>query len=66
MKLAVVDNEGRILVEWPTPADAHADIADHVAAAVTTGRFHRAKREATLAAAIRSHLLELQQQTSRL
>lgn len=65
MKLAVLDNEGNVLVTFPDAAGAHADIGDAVAAAVFPGRFDKSKRDKT-ATAIRTYLAGLQQQTVRL
>lgn len=63
MRLAIVDNEGTVLLTWPTAAEAHADIADQLAAAVHP---KRKRRRAKLAGQVRQHLLELQQHTIRL
>lgn len=65
MKLAVIDASGSVLLEWPTTAEAHCDLADLFAARLHPSRF-RSKKRAKVAAELRLHLLDLQAQTIRL
>ena len=65
--LAIVDRDQKVLLVWPTPADAHRDLADQLAAAVHPGTGRREeKRRTQLAVQIRAHILELQTQTVNL
>lgn len=67
MRLAVIDHDGKVLLAWPTVADAHDDLADLLAERLADGEKRLGKRTAVeLAAVVRAHLLELQQQTVRL
>lgn len=65
MRLAIIDPHDNVLLSWPTVADAHADLADQVAARLVPSRFRKGRR-ARVAAEIRTHLLELQAETIRL
>lgn len=60
--LAIVDRAGNIRLVWPTVADAHVDLADLTAAKLHP-RKRQGRRRRKTAAAIRTHLLELQQET---
>lgn len=65
MRLAVIDPHGNVLICWPAVHDAHADLADLLAARAHPGRLST-RRRARLTAHIREHLLELQEETRRL
>jgi hypothetical protein len=49
MRLAVIDSNGQVLISWPTTADAHADIADQIAATLHPSRLGARKRAKTAA-----------------
>lgn len=65
MRLAIIDPHDNVIIAWPTVEDAHADIADQVAANVAPRRW-QVRRRARIAAAIRDHILELQRELVRL
>ncbi len=65
MRLAIIDQYDTVLIAWPTTAEAHADIADKLAAELHPGRFRQGARTRT-ALALRNQLIELQRETRRL
>lgn len=65
MRLAIIDAHDNVLLSWPTVESAHRDIADQFAARLAPRKWQGRKRAKT-AAAIRTHLLELQKETIRL